>query len=160
MLGGSGREVAEEVRVQQSSASAPPGPEHAGRVGRVPGLRCKRGLLSCAPCPAPSWLSLGQESTGCYPPGTCRLGSEGTLVFAGDLSVGVAPADCGPHTEVGAPAPAPGCHACHCTCVSPGQKPLSSAPHVGAGLSGNPHLQSWGGPRPHSTSVPRVLLIQ
>lgn len=33
--------------------------------------------------PDQSWLSLGQESTGCYPPGTRRLGSEGTLVFAG-----------------------------------------------------------------------------
>lgn len=77
--------MAKEVLVQQGLAQLLQGPHVLAGWAQSQAWRgCKRGLPElCTMPPDQSWLSLGQESTGCYPPGTRRLGSEGTLVFAG-----------------------------------------------------------------------------
>lgn len=109
--------------------------------------------------PDQSWLSLGQESTGCYPPGTRRLGSEGTLVFAGTCLWGW-PQPTVAHTQnlELLPLTLVPCLSLY-LCLSWSEAPFLALVWSTA-VWEPPFAELRGGPRPRSTSVPGVLLIQ
>ena len=132
------------------------------RGGRSPRLGggARGASLSCASCPPTKagcpWVRSPQAATLQAPAGSVQREH---WSLRGPV-YGDGPSPLWPTHRIWSSCPTPWCHVCHCTCVSPGQKPLSWL-LCGAQLSGNPHLQSCGGgPRPSSTSVPKVFLIQ
>ena len=159
-LGGSGREVAEEVCVQQSLAQLLQGPSMLAGWAQSQAWRgCKRGLPELCTMPRPKLAVPGSGVHRLLPSRHLQARFRRNTGLRRDLSVGVAPADCGPHTEVGAPAPHPGAMPVTVPASLLVRSPFPS-PHVGQGCLGTPTCRVGGGPRPHSTSVPRVLLIQ
>lgn len=127
--------------MQQSLAQLLQGPSMLAGWAQSELGGCKRGLLSCAPCP---------PQAGCPGvPQECRLNclqAPAGLVQKEHWSsqgpvCGVAPASCWPTHRVGAPAPHPGAMHLSLYLVSPGQGPFSS---LMWGQGCHRCLQSWG----------------
>lgn len=146
-LGGSGRETAEEFRVPQSLAQLLQGPRGlAGRRSPRLGGGARGASLSCAPPPPKLAVRSPQGAALQAPAGSVQREAG----LHRDLSLGVAPAHCGPHAVLGAPSLEP--------CLSWPEAPVLAL--VGRGCLGTPTCRVGGCPRLPSTSVPRVLLVQ
>lgn len=152
--GGHGRWEAQEGRRPKSSVcrrvSLSSSRAHVGwQGGHSPRLGggARGASLSCAPCP---------------PKAGCQRSPQGAALQA---PAGSVQRECWPpQGPICGGSPSPLWPTRSTWCPWPGAMSLlarSPCPGPrGAGLSGDPHLQSWGVPRLPSTSVPGVLLIQ